>query len=65
MFPIFKERMGANAQGVLGPIKLTDRSWVEASSVGQWQDGEFQPIAPPETIGVKPMIFPKPEWQKR
>jgi len=49
---------------VLGPIKLTNRTWAEASSVGQWQQGEFQPIAPPNTIGVKPMEFPKPHWKR-
>ena len=48
---------------VLGPIKLQNRMWVEASSVGQWQDGKFQPVHPADAIGVKPLNFPKPEWK--
>lgn len=48
---------------VLGPVKLTNRLWAEASSVGQWQDGVFQPISPKTAIGVKPAIFPKPAWK--
>ncbi|WP_338616874.1 amino acid ABC transporter substrate-binding protein [Pigmentiphaga sp. CHJ604] len=48
---------------VLGPVKLTNRLWAEASSVGQWQGGVFQPISPKTAIGVKPAVFPKPEWK--
>jgi len=48
---------------VLGPVKLTNRLWAEASSVGQWQDGVFQPISPKTAIGVKPAFFPKPAWK--
>lgn len=49
---------------VLGPLKLTNRIWAEGSTVGQWQGGVFQPVAPDAAIGVKPVIFPKPEWKK-
>lgn len=48
---------------VIGPVKLKDRIWAEASSVGQWQDGVFQPVEPAQAIGVKPIRFPKPQWK--
>jgi branched-chain amino acid transport system substrate-binding protein len=49
---------------VIGPVKLKNRMWSGASSVGQWQGGVFQPVAPDTAIGVKPVHTPKPEWKK-
>lgn len=47
---------------VVGPLTLKNRIWSEASFVGQWQNGWFQPVSP-NAIGVKPAIFPKPAWK--
>ncbi len=48
---------------VIGKFKLKDRIWAEASEVGQWQDGVFQPVHPADAIGLKPVRFPKPKWK--
>ncbi len=48
---------------VIGKFKLKDRIWAEASEVGQWQDGVFQPVHPSGAIGLKPIRFPKPKWK--
>lgn len=49
---------------VLGPITLKNRIWAEASTVGQWQNGLFQPVSPAAAIGVKPVLLPKPAWKQ-
>jgi branched-chain amino acid transport system substrate-binding protein len=49
---------------VIGKFKLKDRIWSEASTVGQWQGGVFQPVAPDTAINVKPIQVPKPAWSK-
>jgi branched-chain amino acid transport system substrate-binding protein len=48
---------------VVGPVTLKNRMWAEASTVGQWQQGLFQPVAPANAIGVKPVVLPKPAWK--
>ncbi|WP_370678770.1 amino acid ABC transporter substrate-binding protein [Comamonas sp. GB3 AK4-5] len=48
---------------VIGKFRLKNRIWSEASLVGQWQDGVFQPVAPDQAIGVKPIHTPKPPWK--
>ncbi|WP_027015446.1 amino acid ABC transporter substrate-binding protein [Comamonas composti] len=48
---------------VVGRFKLQNRVWSEASLVGQWQGGVFQPVAPDQAIGFKPIQAPKPAWK--
>lgn len=48
---------------VIGPLTLKNRVWSEASTVGQWQNGWFQPVSPANAVGVKPAILPKPAWK--
>jgi len=48
---------------VVGPITLKNRIWAEGSTVGQWQNGQFQPVSPANAIGVKPVALPKPAWK--
>lgn len=58
------ERIGSERfETVIGPVKLQNRIWAEASSVGQWQNGVFQPVAPDDAIGRKSIQFPKPAWK--
>lgn len=50
-----------------GNINFVDQYNIDsAGDIGQWQDGEFWPIAPKakrEAMGVQ-FVYPKPEWPK-
>jgi len=49
---------------VLGPTRYENQLLAEEShpgQVGQWQDGRFEVIAPPERATAEP-LYPKPTW---
>ncbi len=51
-----------------GNIKFVDQYNIDsAGDIGQWQNGEFVPVAPKEkreAAGVKRVVYPKPPWPK-
>lgn len=61
---VSNEIRNGSFETVIGTVKLKNRMWAEASTVGQWQGGVFQPVAPDTAIHVKPVQSPKPEWKK-
>lgn len=48
---------------IIGKVKLQDGLLQEVWSVGQWQNGEFQGLAPMNLTGAKPAVVPKPAWK--
>lgn len=62
---VMNEIANGSFETVVGPIKLQNRMWMEAASVGQWQGEHLHPIEPSDLKGAKPIIFPKPEWKSR
>lgn len=47
---------------VLGTLKLENQMLKQLWHVGQWQNGEFNAVAPTTRAGVKPAVIPKPAW---
>ena len=44
---------------VLGNVKLEGQMLTKLWHVGQWQNGEFNAIAPVNRAGVKPAVIPR------
>lgn len=59
---VIMELQTGTFETILGPVKLKNNMYKETWSVGQWQNGEFQGIAPESLRGAHPIIFPKPAW---
>lgn len=47
---------------VLGTLKLENQMLKQLWHVGQWQNGEFNAVAPTDRAGAKPAVIPKPAW---
>lgn len=47
---------------VVGPMNLANRHYDQGWLVGQWQDGEFNAVAP-KREGAAEIQFPKPDWR--
>jgi hypothetical protein len=46
----------------MGPMKFENGINVtHPGQIGQWQDGVFEVVAPPDKRTAEP-IYPKPEW---
>jgi len=61
---ILKELQTGTFDTVLGSIKLQNNQLKGIFTVGQWQNGVFQGIAPASHHGAKPVIIPKAPWKK-
>ncbi len=48
---------------IIGKVKLKDGLLQEVWAAGQWQNGEFYGVAPPNLAGAKPLMVPKPAWK--
>lgn len=59
---ILKELKTGTFDTILGPIKLENQQLKGLFTVGQWQGGVFQGVAPADHPGAKPPIIPKPAW---
>jgi branched-chain amino acid transport system substrate-binding protein len=57
-----KELQTGTFETIVGSVKLKDNLYQAAWAVGQWQNGEFHGIAPPNLPGAQPIMFPKPPW---
>lgn len=47
---------------VIGTVKLENQMLKQLWHVGQWQNGQFNAVAPVDRAGVKPAVIPKPAW---
>jgi branched-chain amino acid transport system substrate-binding protein len=54
---ILAEMKTGTFKTVLGDIKLTGNRNPNLWQIGQWQDGEFYGVAPPDRAGAKKPIF--------
>jgi branched-chain amino acid transport system substrate-binding protein len=59
---IIAELQNGTFQTILGRIKLQNNMYTDAWAVGQWQNGEYQGIAPATLSGARQIMFPKPAW---
>jgi len=59
---ILAELKNTTFETILGPIKLENNQLRGIFTVGQWQNGVFQGVAPKALKGAKPAIIPKPAW---
>jgi branched-chain amino acid transport system substrate-binding protein len=57
-----KELQTGTFATILGDVKLENNLYKENWWVGQWQNGEFQGIAPATLPGAQQIMFPKPAW---
>jgi branched-chain amino acid transport system substrate-binding protein len=61
---VLKEIKTGSFDTVLGPLKLDNPILNGATfTIGQWQNGVFQGVAPMGKAGAKPAVMPKPAWQ--
>ncbi|MCY1373936.1 hypothetical protein D9M68_923000 [compost metagenome] len=47
---------------IIGTIKLAGNRMSDLWLLGQWQEGTFVGIAPPERQGARAPLLPKPDW---
>ncbi len=59
---VIKELQTGTFDTIIGQVKLNDNLYEEGWWVGQWQNGEFQGIAPANLPGARQIMFPKPAW---
>jgi branched-chain amino acid transport system substrate-binding protein len=59
---VIEELQTGTFETILGPVKLQNNLYKENWWVGQWQNGEFQGIAPATLPGAQEIMFPKPAW---
>ena len=59
---VIKELQTGRFDTVVGPIKLKNNLYEDPWFVGQWQNGEFEGIAPASLPGAHQIMFPKPPW---
>jgi len=59
---ILAELKSATFDTILGPIKLENNQLRGIFTVGQWQNGVFQGVAPKALKGAKPAVIPKAAW---
>jgi branched-chain amino acid transport system substrate-binding protein len=59
---VIEELRTAAFQTILGQIKMEGNRYMGTLLVGQWQNGEFQGIAPATLPGAHAIMFPKPAW---
>jgi branched-chain amino acid transport system substrate-binding protein len=60
---VIKELQTGTFETILGDVKLENNIYQKNWWVGQWQNGEFQGIAPSTMAGAQPIMFPKPPWR--
>tara|TARA_R110000796_G_scaffold9626_5_gene32803 strand:+ start:3247 stop:4518 length:1272 start_codon:yes stop_codon:yes gene_type:complete len=60
---IVAEMQDGTFETILGEVRFENNMLKDIFFVGQWQDGEFQGIAPTDIEGARAPIVPKPEWQ--
>ncbi|EFI62286.1 MULTISPECIES: amino acid ABC transporter substrate-binding protein [Comamonas] len=56
---VTQELKSGSFETVLGPVKLEGQMLTKLWHVGQWQNGEFNAIAPTNRAGVKPAVIPR------
>ena len=59
---VIKELQTGTFDTVVGPVKFKNNLFEDTWFVGQWQNGDFQGIAPASLPGAHPIMFPKPPW---
>ncbi|MGA2816053.1 MAG: amino acid ABC transporter substrate-binding protein [Xanthobacteraceae bacterium] len=59
---VIKELQTGTFETVVGPVKFKNNLYEDTWWVGQWQNAEFEGIAPASLPGAQPIIFPKPPW---
>ncbi len=60
---VAKEIRSGTFDTIVGQISLQDQVYSGGWMVGQWQNGEFQAIAPLNRDGARPALVPKPAWK--
>jgi branched-chain amino acid transport system substrate-binding protein len=59
---VIKELQAGTFETIVGPVKLKNNLYEDTWWVGQWQNGDFQGIAPASLPGAHQIMFPKPPW---
>jgi branched-chain amino acid transport system substrate-binding protein len=59
---VISEIQTGSFETVLGTVKLNHNIYENTWWVEQWQNGEFNGIAPASLPGAVPIWFPKPPW---
>jgi branched-chain amino acid transport system substrate-binding protein len=60
---VAQEIAGGEFDTILGPVKLENNQLRTLWWAGQWQDGTFVGLAPPDRAGAADPVIPKPDWK--
>jgi len=60
---VIREIHNGTFDTIIGRIRLEKGLRVNSWQVGQWQDGDYYGVAPPNLPGAKPVQLPKPAWK--